>query len=509
MPVFEVNVKWGKEKFEKVECNTDEPPLVFKATLFSLSGVHPSRQKVLFKGTTVKDDAWDNVKIANNSVMMLMGSAEEIPSAPTTKVVFMEDMSEKQLAQAMEMPSGLTNLGNTCYMNATLQCLKAVPELKEAVQKYRGSITDHVTNPDQSITAAVHNLFESMDKTSGAVPPIIMLNVLHMCYPRFAEKSDHGGFQQQDANECWTELVRCLQRNLPAFSSENAGQEAPGGAMAVGGVNYGFIDQFFGIRAESTMKCLESEDEQPTTSTENFLQLSCFIEKEVKYMHTGLKSGLEGEIEKTSPSLGRLARYQKHSRLSRLPAYLAIQMVRFFYKNKEAVNAKIMKDIKFPASLDVYDLCTTDLQQKLVIARDKFKEEDDRLVEYKDKVKGSKSAPTTELPGKQQPYSFPDDIGSNNSGFYELQAVLTHKGRSSSSGHYVAWVRTKKPDEWFMFDDDNVSIVYTEDVLKLSGGGDWHCAYVLLYGPRILTIHDIPVIADESMSTTEATPMSS
>ena len=35
------------------------------------------------------------------------------------------------------------------------------------------------------------------------------------------------------------------------------------------------------------------------------------------------------------------------------------------------------------------------------------------------------------------------DVGSNNSGYYELQAVLTHKGRSSSSGHYVAWVRRK------------------------------------------------------------------
>jgi uncharacterized UBP type Zn finger protein len=33
------------------------------------------------------------------------------------------------------------------------------------------------------------------------------------------------------------------------------------------------------------------------------------------------------------------------------------------------------------------------------------------------------------------------DVGSNNNGFYQLNAVLTHKGRSSSSGHYVAWVR--------------------------------------------------------------------
>ena len=36
------------------------------------------------------------------------------------------------------------------------------------------------------------------------------------------------------------------------------------------------------------------------------------------------------------------------------------------------------------------------------------------------------------------------DAGSNNSAYYELQAVLTHKGRSSSSGHYVAWVKSSK-----------------------------------------------------------------
>ena len=35
-------------------------------------------------------------------------------------------------------------------------------------------------------------------------------------------------------------------------------------------------------------------------------------------------------------------------------------------------------------------------------------------------------------------------MGSNNSGYYQLQAVLTHQGRSSSSGHYVGWVKRKE-----------------------------------------------------------------
>lgn len=40
-------------------------------------------------------------------------------------------------------------------------------------------------------------LFLSMDKSGTAIPPIIMLQVLHMAYPQFAEKSEHGGYAQQ------------------------------------------------------------------------------------------------------------------------------------------------------------------------------------------------------------------------------------------------------------------------------------------------------------------------
>jgi ubiquitin carboxyl-terminal hydrolase 14 len=233
------------------------------------------------------------------------------------------------------------------------------------------------------------------------------------------------------------------------------------------------------------MKCAEAPEEVEAKSSESFLQLSCFISADIKYMHSGLKSRLEENITKMSPTLGRDAVYVKTSRISRLPAYLTIQFVRFFYKERGQTNAKILKDIKFPMSLDVFELCSEGLQEKLIPMRDQFKKQEDKKAQEAQPKTGPQAMDVDGPKKKQHPYFFADDPGSNNSGYYELQAVLTHKGRSSSSGHYVAWVK-RSSHEWFKCDDDTVSLVSTEEILKLSGGGDWHCAYVLLYGPRVL-----------------------
>uniref|UniRef100_A0A6I8R2Y9 Ubiquitin carboxyl-terminal hydrolase n=1 Tax=Xenopus tropicalis TaxID=8364 RepID=A0A6I8R2Y9_XENTR len=458
MPLYSVNVKWGKEKFDNVELNTDEPPMVFKAQLFALTGVQPDRQKVMVKGGTLKDDDWGTLKIKSGMTLLMMGSAEALPEEPAVRPVFVEDMTEEQLASAMELPCGLTNLGNTCYMNATVQCIRSVPELKEALKRYAGALrASGEMASAQYITAALRDLFDSMDKTSSSIPPIILLQFLHMAFPQFAEKGDQGQYLQQTDS----------------------------GAAATASKKNSFIDQFFGIEFESTMKCTESEDEEVTKSKETQLQLSCFINQEVKYLFTGLKLRLQEEITKFSPSLQRNALYIKTSRISRLPAYLTIQMVRFFYKEKESVNAKVLKDVKFPLMLDIYELCTPELQEKMVSYRSKFKQLEDK--------KGSEQAPKANQMSQREvryePYAFPGDVGSINSGYYELQAVLTHQGRSSSSGHYVSWVK-RKHDEWIKFDDDKVSIVSPEDILRLSGGGDWHIAYVLLYGPRRIEASD-------------------
>lgn len=137
--------------------DTNERPDVFKAQIFALTGVSTSRQKVMFKGGVIKDDEWNPVMLKSiknvikiilfvhselldyfikGVTFLMIGSCEEIPDEPKEKVVFIEDLSDKEIATAMNMPSGLINVGNTCYLNATIQSLSTVPELKECLRGY-------------------------------------------------------------------------------------------------------------------------------------------------------------------------------------------------------------------------------------------------------------------------------------------------------------------------------------------------------------------------------------
>ena len=133
-----VVLKWNKLTFN-CELDPAQGVLMFKSQVYSLTGVPPDRQKLMAKGAwsgVLKDDAdMSMMPIPDGQQVLLMGAADSIVSPPV-KVEFVEDMPpEEQLKKGATIPAGLANLGNTCYMNATLQCFRGMDALRSALNR--------------------------------------------------------------------------------------------------------------------------------------------------------------------------------------------------------------------------------------------------------------------------------------------------------------------------------------------------------------------------------------
>lgn len=60
-------------------------------------------------------------------------------------------------------------------------------------------------------------------------------------------------------------------------------------------------------------------------------------------LYDGIRAGLKETISKQSAVLGRSVDFDKSSSIAEFPPYLCVNFVRFFWKAKEQVKAKILK----------------------------------------------------------------------------------------------------------------------------------------------------------------------
>lgn len=508
MASVQVFVKHQGKRHE-VELDPSSTGETFKYQLYSLTGVEPERQKILVKGGQLKDETdLSTLGVKPGQTFMMMGTPSTESATlerPKEQMKFMEDMTEAEAARAEgATPAGLQNLGNTCYLNSTLQTLRSVPELQEELQKYSGS-----GGPDLSqfglggsaldLTSSLRDLYKQMSETQEGFPPLIFLNALRTSFPQFAQKSKTGhGYAQQDAEEAWSQIVSLLRQKLKI--KDNAAKEAEPSSQQASDVS--FIDKYLAGRFESVLECDEPAakegGEQPVRGEDVFLKLDCHISKDTNHLRDGILAGLEEKIEKKSSVLDRDALYTKKSRVARLPKYLTVHFVRFFWKREAQKKAKIMRKVTFPLELDVVEFCTESLRKQLVPVRDKVREirkdeedvtrarkrqkmahkqEEDRQRELKaerpaDEKKLAKDKQAEKKDGdaemadavyktdaeydaeraasilaaKKELFGLinPDlakDEGANKSGLYELRGVVTHQGASADSGHYTSYVK--------------------------------------------------------------------
>jgi len=576
-----LEIKWGKETIE-VSFMPQAGVKGLKTELEEKTGVPADRMKLMAKSKglwkgVLKDDvdlasidwAAAQSKAGNGGKlhMLLMGSATKL-TGPKQKTVFIEDLPPEEVAKVQE-PSGLVNLGNTCYLNSVLQCLRRVPQLRSGLERYRPRDEDPVE--PGALLQLLTITYKCLDTQTEPFKPGMLVQATQVVFPQFAQRGPQGQPMQQDAEEFLSHLMAMIaSETRGAASIVNAFPDRPPTNEELMGAD-NLVDAVFGLKMKETLTCDEFADKMDTTGTGDAAgagnaddgpveppvvsydlarKLVCNIQGgsdssaqvNVSHIAEGINLSLSGKIEKHSDILGRNAIWTRTQRIARLPPVLVVQFGRFYWKatpdsqDHQGVKCKVMKPVTFQSTLDVYDFCTFEIQKVLKVARDKARQaeedrinkrlkgegeeqkeadvEDSKMDTDESAVAGTKKE--QEVDGGAAPLGAEDDedlqaalamsmeaeqppvgpgLPSDFQGVYELFAVVTHKGRDADGGHYMAWVKSShaSPDakkiadtdevneDWFVFDDDEVSPCKTEDVLKLKGGGDWHMSYLNFY----------------------------
>lgn len=367
-------------KIYDVSINPESNGEELRYQLYSLTNVEPENQKII-AGKMVKDDTpLSSLKLKPGALITLIGhpSAQVVAEVPKEKMKFAEDMTEAELAQQEgATPAGLQNTGNTCYANASLQVLRTIPELQEALKTYTAAPaagqSSQLFSPDQlrqhgigglgggsDLTGALRDLYQQMSETQHGFPPIMFLTTLRQKFPQFNEKAKSGhGYAQQDAEEMWTNLVTTLRDSLK-LKDEDAHKN--------------WVEKYMGGKFEVNMTCDDAPEEEAVVNTEDFNTLKCNIQVDTNHLREGLSLALDEKIEKNSPTLGREATYTRKYRINRLPKYLPVHMMRFFWRRDTQKKTKILRKVTFQHEIDLLEFCTEDLRKKLIPVRDKIRE---------------------------------------------------------------------------------------------------------------------------------------
>lgn len=236
---------------------------------------------------------------------------------------------------------------------------------------------------------AAKGLMENLESKGESFAPYNFVNIMRQVFPMFDEKDDKGHHKQQDADECYSQFLTYFSQAFKMAKQKELEGDAENEEMIDDtNKNTDAVERLFGIDLESTIENQEMPDEKEI-KREHVLKLSCHIDnnnKPIDNINEGLELSLVGDLEKHSDALQRNAIFKKTSRVNKLPGYLCVQFVRFYWKKESTVahtkagKAKILRSVVYPRVLDIYSFCSDELKKSLDFGREfesKLRQEED------------------------------------------------------------------------------------------------------------------------------------
>lgn len=378
-------------------------------------------------------------------------------------------------------PRGLHNLGNTCFLNATLQCLAYLPPLCQALITLSNSKIGRDQNggkkkipQGQKITSSLCNVFQQAhglsngSKAGGPFAPkkvVGHLSNIGTCGSRNGYKFRLG--RQEDAHEFLVHLLDAINDGELRAAGINQNVSGWRDRLPVSRLDETtFVHRIFGGYFRSQIRCRRCNYKSNTYDP--FLDLSLEVSKKSStsvlraLSEFTRKETLDAANQWKCSGCKKYVCATKQLTVFRPPLTLCIQLKRFAFDM-----------FGFGHKFSKY-----------------------HHGGYGGSGGGSKITKPIEFPGT---LNLP--LSDNRSCQYTLTGVVIHVGGSSQSGHYTAYV--KKPgkngtNQWYHLDDSYVQPVSEKTVLKQKD------AYLLFYCRTEVKL-EFPDPPSRSMSASEAT----
>lgn len=309
--------------------------------------------------------------------------------------------------------SGFKNIGNTCYMNASLQCIVHCPLLVK-------HFLDKNNSNQNYYSSFVEEFYNFLKEIWIECKPIINPNILRKEFVKSVSK--FSNFAQHDSPEMITDFLNLLGSHLTdnkiKYAYLQSTPEAEKESIKHKCEDNSIIDQLFYGVLENKYNCIYCR--QTKYNYDNFLLLDLPVPKTgtikisdcFNLLTKRKEAGKTCKVKCSNPKCKKYVNLV--SKIAKLPKYLIIYLKKFEVSGKNF--RKVQVDIKY--------------SDKLII-------ESEWVSNCKEKYE------------------------------YNLMSVSIHYG-SVEGGHYVA--RAKVNNKWILFNDSKVSQVnscYDNDALVL------------------------------------------